>query len=287
MPHGETVIVRRAAATDHAAARRLLPEVFGAGGSPETLLLAVAGGEAIGAVAVAWRPTRGGGFPVRLAGTPTVARTLIEAAIDECRDDVARFESWGLIDEHGTQDVLLRALGFAAVRRVLYFEADGKRFHSMIDTIRNRMERAGRALAEARLIPLAEAPQAEVARMLSEELGADQGIAASIARSDVAVDRQKSVVLMVGDAVGGALLYRWADGLPEIDSNIVRPAWRGGWANVALLEKATRNGLEGGATAFRFSCDEDVRDTINLARRSGSASRGVKVLLDASLDDLA
>jgi hypothetical protein len=63
-----------------------------------------------------------------------------------------------------------------------------------------------------------------------------------------------------------------------VDVNVVTPALRRGWANLALLREATRNGLQGGARRFRFSCDDTVADSVNLARRANA------ILLRATLE---
>ncbi len=94
--------------------------------------------------------------------------------------------------------------------------------------------------------------------------------AASNERSQNSFDLDRSVALFVGEELAGGLLYSWNDGLPAIDALAVGPSFRNTSAVVLLLTAATRNGLDGGATRFRFSCGEDNRDTIKLARRCGA-----------------
>src|SRR5262249_10186142 len=90
-------------------------------------------------------------------------------------------------------------------------------------------------------------------------------------------DQDRSAVLMHGQDVKGALLYLWNNGNPVIDINVVAPELRHGPGNVLLLEAATRKGLEGRATGFRFRCEEHARDTLNLARRSGAKLANVRL----------
>ena len=96
-------------------------------------------------------------------------------------------------------------------------------------------------------------------------------------------DQDKSAVLLRGNEVKGALLYMWNDGNPIIDVNVVAPELRRGPANVLLLEAATRNALEGGGISFRFRCEEHVRDTVNLARRSGAKLARVQLAFTRTL----
>jgi hypothetical protein len=142
----------------------------------------------------------------------------------------------------------------------------------MIDRIHSRVQRRSRMPPDARIAPLASVPHARVARLVTEAFGSryDAVLAATQGRGAGGYDREKSVVLLVRDQVCGALLYRWDDDCPDIEVNVVAPAFRGGWANIALLHAATRNGLDGGARRFRFKCEDAVIDSVNLARRAGA-----------------
>jgi hypothetical protein len=65
------------------------------------------------------------------------------------------------------------------------------------------------------------------------------------------------------------LCRRFGD-VADIDVNVVTPELRRGWANVPLLEGMARRCHAVGGVRFRFSCEEHVRDTLNLANASAS-----------------
>ena len=67
---------------------------------------------------------------------------------------------------------------------------------------------------------------------------------------------------------------------------VVDPRLRGGWANIAMLWRAARNGLESGGQRFRFYCDDTVADTISLARRAGASHVRTTVEFSAPLGAL-
>lgn len=272
--------IRAANAAELPAVRRIVPSLFGVARAPDRLLVCVDEAErkVIGVAAIAWNlwgaPP---GFPLwvhvlegyRRRGH---GRALLAAAAHAARSDAAIFHAWSALDEHDEGCEFLRAVGFAQLRRTLHYEADGATFFAMIAGARSRLARRGRIPADARTVPLRDAPYAGVAHLVSSAFGTRHEVALAATRNQRAggYDRDRSVVLMVGEDVRGALLYRWANGVPEIDVNVVGPGLRRGWANVLLLHDATRNGLEGGASRFRFHCEDRVLDTINLARRSGA-----------------
>jgi hypothetical protein len=164
-------------------------------------------------------------------------------------------------------------------RRVLHFSADAAAFLAAIAPLVERLRVRGTIPASARVVALRDAPAREVARLVSATFGHRFDAALAAARRDVAdgYDRARSVVVLVDERVAGALLFRWSAGMPVIDVNVVAPAFRRGFVNALLLEQATRNGLGGGAVRFAFHCGDDVRDTVNLARRAGATTTRVSV----------
>ncbi|WP_419809874.1 hypothetical protein [Sphingomonas sp.] len=142
------------------------------------------------------------------------------------------------------------------------------------------LRRAGRIPADLAMIDLTEANVEQVKWLIAEQMDAppprmDQMLARALAEpsESAPVDRERSRVLVTGDStVAGVLLTRQVPGenVSEVVCNVVDPRWRGGWANPMLLHGFTAKSLEQGCTRMRFDCDEDVRDTIRLARRSGA-----------------
>jgi hypothetical protein len=87
------------------------------------------------------------------------------------------------------------------------------------------------------------------------------------------------VLLLDGTVVGAQLVSIAADGIPEVEANVVIPTLRRGWANLLLTHEGTRTGVRHGSARFRFFCDDRVIDTINLARRSGATRTATDLVL--------
>ena len=165
----------------------------------------------------------------------------------------------------------LAAVGFHETRQVFDYEAAGAEFYSRLKGIYDRFANAGKLPARFRIVTLADAPTDAVAALVAEHLPqASHTAVARVVQGTSRHDAERSVVLLEGDTVLGALLYSWNTADPVIDCWIVAPAARGTAANLMMVEAATRYGLAGGASRFRFSCTDDVRDTIKLAERGGA-----------------
>jgi hypothetical protein len=66
------------------------------------------------------------------------------------------------------------------------------------------------------------------------------------------------------------MLWRAEDGAAVVDARVVAPAWRGDWPNLLLLESGARQARAEGLERLQFHCDDDVADTLSLARRCGA-----------------
>jgi len=289
--HSLPITVRPARDSETRACRLLLPELFSATFAPE-LWVAVhpATSEIMAAAAVVWQPMPPGpGFPVQVhVASPYrrrgVGTALVRAVVDACRGATGCLHSWASEVENGPAAAFCTALGFVARNRVLEFEADGARFYAMIKSIHDRLSKAGKVAPDLKIVSLREAPFEQVVALVTREF-ADVPLATVVALSKglINYDQDKSAVLMKGTDVKGALLYLWNNGSPIIDVNVVAADVRHGAGNVLLLEAATRKGLEGRATGFRFRCEEHVRDTLNLARRSGAKPASVRIAFTRTL----
>ncbi len=275
------IVVRSARDVEMRACRLLLPAAFTASMVPEVLVAPDSEGVR-GAVAISWfhradDPAGAVCFPILVHVVPParrqgVGRALVAAAITHCRGDADGLRAWSPVPDGSEAASFLDAVGFTPCRRMLFFEAEGAVFHAMVERIRARLERAGRIGAASRITALREAPAEAVAALLAGDFPAPASdiLRRLEATAPDAFDLDRSVALFVDGSVVGALLYSWNGGAPSIDALAVAPAFRGTSAVVLLLEAATRNGLQGGATRFTFSCDEKNRDTTNLARRCGA-----------------
>lgn len=267
------------------ACRMLMPETFFPYFAPECWVARDSQtGRIVGAAAVAWQPVaRHAGFPIQIHVVPSARRRGVGTALFDtvsriCRESTRQLEAWSNHPEGSVAAAFLQSVGFHARRRLLGFEADGPRFYAMVRKIYDRVTRAVKIPSEFRVVALEDAPKDRVAELVIRNFE-DVPISAAIAlaRGLAGYDSARSVVLLSGGEVKGALLYNWNDGLPVIDVRVVAPDLRNGPANVLLLEAATRNGLDAGARRFRFSCEESVKDTIKLARRSGAKPTGAQI----------
>jgi GNAT superfamily N-acetyltransferase len=273
----ESLEVRRAEDDEARASRLLLSEVFGVGQAPdlwvaidrETSLL-------VGAAAIGWQPV----FeppgcllhlhvpaPLRRRG---IGRALVEATARACAGQTPCLHSWMAVSDGEAAAAFLSAVGFEPSRRALEFAATGSDY-AKAKVALDRLAAAGQIPRGFRVVPLGEAPAEDVARLVAEHFR-DAPVAAlsGLARGVSSHDREKSVVLLDGDAVRGALIYRWNDGDPSVDAWVVAPESRGSIASFLLLEAAVRQALESGAQRFRFTCSDDNTNTIGLARRAGA-----------------
>lgn len=278
--------IRRAQDVEMRAARMLLPDTFSATGAPD-VLLALVDGRLAGAVAMGWVPN---GFPVDVHVIPSfrrrgIGRALIEAVVAAAAGEADRLRSWNMVGEGSAAEVFLRRTGFSVARRFFGFESDGMEFLPFIDAIRRRLVRGGRIPSGARIINLAEAPRAELVRLIATELDAfPAAVAARVMGQDAQwYDHELSLVLALDEAIVGAMLITRSGGVGRVEVNVVAPAFRNGWANVVILDEAVRRIVASGLERVRFFSDEHTRDTINLAKYSGAAPLGTGLLLERRL----
>lgn len=274
----DEILIRRATDGEARACRLMMPEIFGPSHAPElwvaidreTSLL-------VGGAGAAWHLVSDPpGFPVYVHVLPSVRRrgiatALVNAVARACSGDACRLNAWFDVAPNSSAATFMAAIGFTLARQVFDYEAGGAEFYARIKAIHDRFARAGKLPADFRIVPLGEAPAEAVAALVADHLSMASATAvARVVRGTSSHDPQRSVVLLKGQAVLGSLLYSWNHADPVIDCWIVAPTARGTAANLMLVEAATRNGLAGGAQRFRFSCTDDVLDTVNLAQRGGA-----------------
>jgi GNAT superfamily N-acetyltransferase len=263
----------------------LLPE---ARGFPAELLIARRDGALAGAAAVAWQSwAKPGGFPVRVHILPDhrrqgVGRALVEAA--KALTDGETIGLWSLdpIDLDSDTAAFAHACGFQAARRQQFFQARtsaiGERLHPMMA----RLRQTGRIPPGARVVPLAEAPLAEVGWLVSAEFGggpfrALNTLAGRTANTGVSTGDKSQVVIHDGKVVA-VLLARMDYGVGVVDGRVTAPGWRGDWPGALALDQVLRRAEAEGVAEFRFHCDDDVRDTLAVARKAGARQVATKAL---------
>ncbi len=233
--------IARTTEDEQAACLALLPEVWNV---PVELIAARRDGVLIGAAGLLWESWADpAGFPIAVHVIPEarrqgVGRALVDTALALVDGESDGLWTLGNVAEESEAADFLRGCGFAPQKRITHFEMQGQSFHDHVERI--------------------------VARLLSRMR---HGLAVG---DGSGIDFDRSTVVMEGAQVAGALLYHWNDGDPVIEANVVAPAWRNSYVNALQLQVATKHGLDGGATSFRFDSDETVRDSMNLARRGGA-----------------
>lgn len=284
-------MVRRAEDREAKACRILMPEVFGAFYAPD-LWVAIdeETGLLVGAGAVGWQlVSEMPGFPVHLHVVAPLRRrrvgtTLIGAIAAGCRGETRRLLSWFAVPVDGPAAGFMMQSGFSVTRRIYEFEAAAGIFYPKIKSLVDRLDRAGKLPGRYSVVSLREAPAEALAALLAEHFREAPGAALSrLARGAANHDPDRSVVLLEGAHVRGAMLYTWNEGDPMIDAWVVAPEARGTGADMLLVEAATRHGLDASMQRFRFSCDHDNRHTIKLAGRGGAVMTGTRVRLALEL----
>jgi GNAT superfamily N-acetyltransferase len=211
-----------------------------------------------------------------------VGRSLVAAAKHLARGEADGLWSLEPIDLEAGAARFAQACGFSAVRRQQFFQAPvaaiADRLYPMMDLFRAR----GRIPADVSIMPLAEAPLDEVGWLVSGEFGggpfrALNTLAARAEQRSISTG-DKSQVLVHEGKVAAVILARMDHGVGVVDGRVTAPAFRGGWPGALVLEHLVRRGQAEGAAEFRFHCDDDVIDTLNLARLAGAREIATKGL---------
>lgn len=237
------------------------------------LLVARRNGQVAGAAGLHWRHARKlEGFSLSLGVRPPhrrqgVGRALAAAAVDMTAGEAHRLWSQDAIDEDSVAAAFARACGFEPGVREHHFRADADGVAAVTPMIEWFV--AGQPIPDsARVIPLREAPLEEVAWLLSAEFGDGPGAALARLRHDDqtgGIDLDESVAVMAGEELAAFYLASLRDGSLRIDVVVVAPPWRGGWANMLLMQAML--GRRGVACALRFQCTDETLFTMKIARR--------------------
>ncbi len=285
----DTTLVRPALEAESVSCRALLPEAFlPSGYAPELFVAPAPESGILGAAALAWVPD---GFPllIRVAEgwrRQGIGGALLRAVMDTAAGETPALRAWGPLAEASPGALFLQAAGFRPIRRLLVFETDAVRFATAMTALLGRFRAAGRVPADVRLASLDEAPPSEVVRLVTQHMATQpHDVAWRIAPgAPNGYNRALSLVLMRDVRVVAAMLCRRHAEAIEVDVNVVAPDVRRGWANLLLLEGMARLCRAAGIRRFRFSCEEHVRDTLNLARRSGAVQLPAQLVLALPLD---
>lgn len=264
-----TLAVREARDEEHERCRTVLPQCFLPGAAPE-LFVASDGEDIRGVAAVLWST---GGFPLQLFVFEPfrrrgIGRALVDAVVDAAHGETGTLRNWFPVVESSAAAAFLSRMGFAVERRLLGFDGDSAGFVEQAVRLRALIERSGRVPDDARIITLGEAPRQEVAKLVAAEFGTAPAFASAQLQTGAGYDPSLCVVATHGGRVVGAVLAAREGPCLRVDVTAVAPDHRGGWANLLLLTSLVERGIAAGVSRFRFFCDEDNRDTLNIARRA-------------------
>lgn len=175
-----------------------------------------------------------------------------------------------------------RSLGFVPCETVRHHELPLAQFEVQLAPLWERMRNRGKIPSSAKIIPLCDADIQAVARLHLAVLGGDATDLLQKLRGDVpgSYSARYSRILLVDDRVQGFILaHRAARDVAHVDSNVLAPEVRGGWANVWLKLEATRGAQQLGIQKFVFTTFDHYTDTRSFTDRLQGATVATKVLM--------
>jgi GNAT superfamily N-acetyltransferase len=178
----------------------------------------------------------------------------------------------------------LRARGFDQVSTTTTFELELERIEAELRPVLDRLEARGAAVAGERLVPLAEAPLDQVARLYTENLGgAIDGFEPALRNGLAQGLLGQSFVLLIDGQVRGLHLNEVRGDRARVHAKVVAPDCRGGRANALLALEFVGRMRALGVRRIRFAAAHHVRYTQRFATRCSARVVGVTVQLDRVL----
>jgi GNAT superfamily N-acetyltransferase len=259
------------------ACRMLVPEPFLRKIKPETLLALDDGTPAIlGAIAYQHNREHTSLFRIRVIaprrrqgiGTELVRRLFLLAQ----ERSSPLVSTYADTKKDAAAEPFLLSLGFGHGGRLFTVEVDLEPMLASMAGLRDRLVRSGRVPADARLLPLAEAPKSDVARLYDTHILAAQRLHPAYIEASLTDKRYEriSVVAMEGDRVAGILVVENEGELARVPARVVAPGYRGGWVNVLMMAAALETGKTVGIRRVQFDSLAANSDTLKLARRYGA-----------------
>ncbi|MEX0777945.1 MAG: GNAT family N-acetyltransferase [Phycisphaeraceae bacterium] len=262
------------------AVRMLLPGVFGGLAPLLFAAVRVADAQVVGAAALIPRPMgRPSGFkfairvvePMRRRGIGTA---LLAAAAAEARArQMEALYAPTPIQIGSEAAVMWTHMGFTASQTENLYSIDPGTMIRRLAPAYERMRTRGWVPADARVIPLCQAPPQPVADLHVRFLGGSPPwvLGRIHGTGQDAFHSTASLVLMVGPSVGGALLCRRLEPtVSTIDAVVIAPALRMGWANTMLKLHAAQNAQRDGIAELHFVAYQTHQDTRRMAMDSGA-----------------
>jgi GNAT superfamily N-acetyltransferase len=297
-----SILIRPPTPAERRACRMLLPRATSAGQKSQ-LHVAVAGadGRLVGAAALG--PDLGLDTGPAEAGRPRlrwlvdlrvivpcrrrgIGRALMRRVVEQATaHGIPALYAWEYVEPDGDAARAWAALGFSPCQRRLEFEADIAQARATIMPFYDRALEDGWIPPTARIVPLADADAGAVADLHVRYLGGTRRLLMPLLRGAApeAFDPTCSRVLTLdGQVVGFTLGRVHADGVCDIDSNVIHPAVRLGWANLWLKYEAASVLLAKGVHTIRYFSLQQHTDTRRVSRQVGA--RLLRTLVQMRLD---
>jgi hypothetical protein len=281
-----TLLVRPAAQQDMAQIRDWLPQAFWGQPRPQIYVAIEQSTRAIfGAATLRILPQAGprgtGYFLTRIdrdndahecAGA--LLNTVVEAAGNR---SVGRLESGCLFEETDPCAEVLRGLGMTVLKERLRFHVDSfARALARISPLFNRVQQAGRIPQDAWIGGLEQVDKHALVAFIVEHLGGfPEFVLSKLDGSKGSYCPQISSVAMVGPRIVGLVLCQPMHGRQLlVDRRAVAKDCRGGWVNLAIMQRGLQEGLRLGCQAFDLQGDVGQHeDTFLLSESRGGWAR--------------
>lgn len=272
----EGIRIRPAQDSEGPACRMLLPDLLREA-VPAEFLVAVQESEPRLLGAASFRYGGASLYSVRLRvirthrrrgiGSALLAAVIREARSRGCEMIAALVESRS---EPEAESFLVRR-GFQRLNRLTTVEALVEPARAWFAGLRERLLAARGIPAHARILPFAQAPRDQVARLYAEAILRNPELEPGRIRHVLErLAAPESPIAMEGDRVVGALLWSLDGPVASVHARVVAEERRRGWVNALLMAEALESGWRAGARRVRFEIPEGNRDTEKLARRLGA-----------------
>lgn len=167
-------------------------------------------------------------------------------------------------------------LGFNRVETLTTVEAEMAQMREYLRKLCARRPAVARII---QIVPLAQAPAAQVAELHARYVAHQQDSGLWRAQLTGAGDWDGSVAALVDGSAAGALWGGIEGETAVVRSRVAAPGPYSAWVNLLLLSAALEGAWARGARRVRFTYNSSNRDTEKLARRFRAQIVGVKALM--------
>jgi hypothetical protein len=270
------VTIRAEQAQDHPVSRQLLPELGGPWKAASRWVAADDHGQIVAAAGL-WRGAAHWRCDFRLAKVPdplVVLGDLWSAVrLSAAEQNVERVIGLRPLEFDSAEAERWLALGFERDAVRITYESSYERGFNELDQTLTKMRERGKIPSGASVVGLRDAPLTEVVSLLVQGLGMTHSVAARMLSG---AGRQRihpalsCVAMCDGEVVAVNLASRIDDLTARLESVVVKPGWRGSWANVWVKHEGARRAIASGKTRVVGETGDEHGDSRRQAWRNGS-----------------